>query len=193
MLNAQAIGELLSKNSDDRLCRRWFLMTPNGTLLANSQTVDTAGLRKQVARAAMRWQEYQASQPATEVESSNGLGQQSKIRTLIIESETSNILIRLVQPQLLLVLEGGVPPRKSTFEPRITAEDENGEALHRTAGIDSSLSTSLSSKAESTISVVSSGVVSLHRRKMEAMASAIASEFERTGFKMPNQSTNSFF
>lgn len=193
MLNAQAIGELLSKNSDDRLCRNWFLMTPNGTLLANNQTVDTKGLRTQVARAAMRWQEYQPGESGTEVESNHGPGIQGRIHTLIIESETSNILIRPIQPQLLLVLEGGVPPRKPTFEPRITAEGENGEALHHSTGTDSSLSKSVSSKAESSISVAPSGVVSLHRKKMEVMASAIAAEFERTGFKMPDQSTNTFF
>ena len=61
MLNAKALSELLSKNRDERLCKRWFLITPNGTLLAYSKPTNIRDLRRQAAMAALSWQEQQQS------------------------------------------------------------------------------------------------------------------------------------
>ncbi|KAK4549426.1 hypothetical protein LTR36_006423 [Oleoguttula mirabilis] len=192
MLNAKALSELLSKNSDQRLCKRWYLMTPNGTLLAYTQPTDMKDLRKQVAVAALSWQDHQQAEiggPNSDLASAAST--QRQLYTLIIESETSNVLVRQIQPELLLVLEGGVPPRKRTFGPQTTAEGLDGELLHDRAAADSA---SVSSLAGSTMSSApAGGVLGLHRKKLDAMAAAIASDFEQTGFKMPDESVNKFF
>ncbi|KAF2764737.1 hypothetical protein EJ03DRAFT_16884 [Teratosphaeria nubilosa] len=196
MLNAKGLSELLSKNSDERLCKRWHIMTPNGTLLAYTQPADMRSLRRQAAMAAISWQEHTPGRASEEALASNGVKQSAQLHTLIIESETSNILIRQIRPQLLLVLEGGVPPRKRSFEPRVTAEGPDGEPLHNSmisANADSSLGTSMSSRADSSVSVASGGVLALHRRKLEAMASAIIADFQKTGFKMPEDNINHLF
>ena len=115
MLNAKALSDLLSRNSDERLCKRWWIMTPNGTLLASTRPSDPKDLRKKVATYALAWQEYQQpanlepnGQPEQEPSSKHAL------HTLIVELESSNFLVQRIQPDLLLVLEGGVPPRKKT-------------------------------------------------------------------------------
>lgn len=193
MLNAKALGELLSRNSDERLCKRWYLITPNGTLLASSQPADIRGSRRQVAMAALSWQEHRKSGAGTSVDGTLSSSPQRQLCTLIIESETSNVLIRQIQPRLLLVLEGGVPPRRRAFETRTTAEDANGQLLHDRATGESYLGTSISSKAESSISTATVGVLALHRKKLDAMAAAIQSAFEQTGFKMPEEGVSHLF
>ena len=195
MLNAKALSDLLSKNSDERLCKRWWLMTPNGTLIAHTQLTDMKDLRRKVATAALTWQDRQQGAEGE----SNGHGDptvrsQRPLHTLIMETEASNLLVRRVQPDLLLALEGGVPPRKRTFEPRITAEGPEGESLNDGHQSDPAMGTSVSSKAGSSISSTAGGsVLGLHRRKLDAMAAAITLDFEQTGFKMPDESVNKYF
>ncbi|KAK3110507.1 hypothetical protein LTR53_015135 [Teratosphaeriaceae sp. CCFEE 6253] len=191
MLNAKALSEVLTKNSDERLCKRWYLMTPNGTLLAHTQPSDARELRKQVAMVALSWQEH-AQIPAEPDEASSQTQRQQDLHTLIIESETGNVVVRRIQPQLLLVLEGGVPPRKPSFEPRVVAEGPEGGPSHdgRSAG---SPSTSISSKADSSMSTATAGVLALHRRKLDMMAAAIVAEFDQTGFHMPGEGSNQLF
>ena len=193
MLNAKGLTELLSKNSDQRLCKRWYLMTPNGTLLAYTQPTDMRELRRQVAMTALSWQDHQDLR--TEDSSiDTPPAMEDRLHTLIIESEASNLLVRRIQPGLLLVLEGGVPPRKRTFETRVSAEGRDGERIHDQNAMESALVNSTSSIAESSVSQTpTGGVVGLHRRRLDAMATAIASDFEQTGFKMPDQSVNAFF
>jgi len=196
MLNAKAVSELLTRNRDDRLCKQWLLMTPNGTLLAHSQPTDMKDLRKQVARTALTWQEYEAQTNSSSRGSEQALSlpdDVSALHTLIIESETSNVLVRALQRQLLLVLEGGVPPRKSTFEPRITAEDVDGKPLHDNLPADSARGSPISSDPATSVSNASTNVLGLHRKKLDAMAAAITADFEQTGFKMPEESANKFF
>ncbi|KAK3631538.1 hypothetical protein LTR22_021059 [Elasticomyces elasticus] len=190
MLNARALSELLTKNSDERLCKRWLLMTPNGTLLAHTQPIDTRDLRQQVAMIAMSWQEQEQVKPEDTSGANRQPGESRELQTLVLESIQSNILVRRIQPRLLLVLEGGVPPRKQSFEPRVFAEDGNGEPLHYNKTAESSLATSPSSMAGSSTSTAKSGVLELHNKKLDAMATAIATEFEQTGFKMPEDGGN---
>lgn len=198
MINTKALGELLSHNRDGKLCKQWCLMTLNGTLLAYSQPTDAKVIRKLAAVAALSWQEYEAALPTSST-TLNRLGDLTKpkrrLYALTIESDSSNVLVRRLQPELLLVLEGGVPPRRRTFEPHTTAEDFKGEPLTITpdqTSVDTPLGTSISSKAESSVGA-SASVLGLHRRKLDAMASAITADFERTGFKMPDESVNKFF
>ena len=148
--------------------------------------------------AALSWQEQQEPQGAD----STGMdGEVPKIslpsllRTLTIESESANMIIRKIQPQLLLVLEGGVPPRRRTFEPRVTPEGP-GDAPYPSQDnnlTESAIGSSASSVAESTKSNASHGVLSLQRRKLDALASAIAQSFEQTGFKMPEEGSTKIF
>lgn len=119
----------------------------------------------------------------------------SLLRTLTIESESSNVIVRKIQPQLLLVLEGGVPPRRRTFEPRVTPEGP-GDAPYPASDASnaaSALSSSVSSIAESTQSTASRNVLHLQRKKLDALASAIARGFEETGFKMPEEGNAKIF
>ena len=191
MLNAKALSELLTRNRDERLCKQWFLMTPNGTLLAHSQSTLMKDLRKQVAQTALTWQEYDMrletmesiADPTTKTTMSNP---QCTLQSLIIESENSNVLVRRLQPQLLLVMVGGVPARKPMFESRITTEGPDGEPLHDSLPPKSALDSRAANGAPTS-------VLDVHRRKLDAMATAIMADLDQTGFKMPEESSNRFF
>ena len=194
MLNAKALSDLFTKNSDERLCKRWFLMSRNGTLLAYTQSANIKDLRKQAAMATLSWQEHQ-DPPNSGAE--DVLGEPAKIalpgvlHTLTVEAESSNLIIRKVQPQLLLVLEGGVPPRKQTFEPRATPETPQDAPYPsqeiQSSHADSAMGSSLPSTADSSNSTTSCELLALQRRKLDAMASAIGRDLESTGFKMPEE------
>jgi hypothetical protein len=183
MLNARMLSDLLSQNRDERLCRRWCLMTPNGTLLAYSQPSDINDLRKQAAIAAICWQQH-ASRDGQE--SSNGKHgevitedtEHQALQVLTIESVEENVLMRRVQDQLLLVLEGGVPPRRAHFAKRITAENGDGTAF----GTGSQLG---GQNRTTTERDVAANVLRMQRSKLDALAGAMAAEFEKTGFTMP--------
>ncbi|KXT11897.1 hypothetical protein AC579_10495 [Pseudocercospora musae] len=191
MLNAKALTELLSHNRDERLCTRWYLMSANGTLLSYSLPTDINQLRKQAAMAAISWQEYQhrwqeyqhrhrvagnIQHASPEDMEPSGLG----LHALSIESDTCNIIMRRVQKQLLLVLEGGVPPRRAGFVKRITAEAEDGTQLPS------------STSAHGGTSVAAS-VLQLQRQKLDSLAEAILGEFERTRFQMPEDAGSAVF
>lgn len=195
MLSSKALTELLSRNSDGRLCKRWFIMTPNGTLLAYSKPTDIRDLRRQAAIAAMSWQEHSEDQaaptsPQEDEPRSPSLALTGMLRTLTMENEQSNLIVRKIQPRLLLVLEGGIPPRKRNFAQRVTPEGP-GDAPYPSLedGTASSIpGSSASSIAESTTKPsVSRKTLALHRRKLNALASAIASDLEKTGFGMPDE------
>lgn len=197
MLNAKALTELLTNNSDERLCKRWFLMTPNGTILAHSQPTNIRDLRTQATMAALSWQEHLG--PARDSEETDPEPAERALprmlRTLTIESATANLIIRSIQSQLLLVLEGGVPPRRRTFEPRVTPEGPSDAPYPPQDGqnFDAVAGSSASSLAESTTSNAALGVLALQRRKLDALASSIVESFDKTGFKMPEEGSTKFF
>lgn len=202
MLNAKALSEILSQNTDDRLCKRWFIFTPRGTLLAYSKTSNIRDLRRQAAKSALLWQEQLETQHH---EGFSAVGQQGKaapsqprLTTLTVEAESGNTIIRQIQPELLLVLEGGVPPRKRTFEPRVTAEGPGDLPYPGAAGAPSQSSqpgsfVSSSGAAESVKGNAPHGVLLLQRKKVDALAAAIADGFEKTGFKMPEEGNAKVF
>lgn len=198
MLNAKALSELLSQNSDNRLCKRWLIFTPKGTLLAYSETSSIRDLRRQAAKAALLWQE--------QLESRHGMsaidGKQQRaspppgLTTLTIETESGNTIIRQIQPQLLLVLEGGVPPRKRTFEPRVTPEGPGDVPYPKMVGTqpqDSQPGSFVSSAAQSVKSNASRSILALQRRKLDALAAAIAEDFDKTDFRMPEEGNAKVF
>nr|POF04505.1 hypothetical protein CFP56_55986 [Quercus suber] len=198
MISTKALSELLTQNSDDKLCKRWCLMTPNGTLLAYTEPVAARVIRRLAATAALSWQEHVAAmQSGALTVNGHAAAQKTKryLHVLCIESDTANVLVRQVQDNLLLVLEGGIPPRRRAFGSRTTAEDDEGELFEiprEQDNVDYPLGTSVSSKAESSSGTVAS-VLSLHRKRLDAMAEAISADFVRTGFSMPNESVNKFF
>lgn len=200
MLNAKALGDVLTKNRDGRLCKRWYLMTPNGTLLAYSRPTELKDIRKRVAVAAMAWQEQEAGLRPGSPDSTNDQAASSgarQLQTLIMEAENDNTLMCKIQGQLLLVLEGGVPPRKRGFEQRITAEGVDG-VVHSVGGsrrAESGLDSSVSSLAESSRGSIAgtSSVLGHHRKKLEAMAAAINNDFDSRGFHMPDDVAAKYF
>lgn len=202
MLNSKALSELLSKNSDGRLCKRWFIISPNGTLLAYTKPTDIRDLRRQAAIAAMSWQEHSEDQsspdsPEGEEARSHSLSMAGLLRTLTVENENSNLIIRKLQPRLLLVLEGGTPPRKRAFEPKVTPEGP-GDAPYpslegRDAGsVPGSSASSVAGSTKTKTGVFHKTLV-LQRRKLDALASAIASNLEKTGFRMPDEENTKLF
>ncbi|KAI5369721.1 hypothetical protein Slin14017_G006000 [Septoria linicola] len=191
MLNSKGINELLSRNRDDRLCKRWYLMTLNGTLLAYSQPVDINDLRRQAAIAAISWQEHQHPDARGDDEADftgeireDVQVRQNPLHVLIIESETSNIIMRQIQEQLLLVLEGGVPPRRAAFVKSITAEGMNGVRLQSGQGERGTDVTS-STASDTNVSKVAANVLKLQRKKLDALADVVLGDFQATGFRMP--------
>lgn len=187
MLSAKAISDLLSHNRDERLCKRWCLITPNGTLLAYSQPTNINDLRKQAAIAAICWQQHESGDRYNgeyddEIPEDT---EESPLQVLTIESEDSNVIMRRIQEQLLLVLEGGVPPRRRVFERRITAESADGSRRWPHEG-DGHTDVANPVKAEHDGSSVAANVLRLQRTKLDALAGVVLAEFEQTGFKMPD-------
>jgi hypothetical protein len=187
MLNVKALTELLSSNRDERLCKLWYIMTVNGTLLAHSQPVRINDLRRQAALAALSWQRYDGSHAHNESEEEfdhyarPGVDQ-SPLRTLVIESDSSNVIIRKIQPSLLLVLEGGVPPGRVRPVSRFTIESEDGTAK------------SVDADGQNLeISGTVGGALQRQRSKLDALAAVIIGDFEHSGFRMPDDPSLTIF
>lgn len=200
MLNVRGLTELLTQNKDDKLCKRWWLMTPNGTLLAYSHPANTRDLRNQAAMVALSWQEHEFAKIRDagdeDDEDHDPADFVDHIRALTIEGESSNIIVTRVQSHMLLVLEGGVPPRRAGFEPKTTAESTDDDQYPPDDLGSASLpkdAAAMSSRASSTISSAAMSVLRLQRKKLEALANAIIDEFERTGFEMPEEGALKFF
>lgn len=195
MINTKALTELFSQNTDEKLCKQWWLMTPNGTLLAHSGSGDSKLLRRQVAIVTLAWQEHDAAHHVDQQGRATVGKLTDGLRALTIEADTNNIIATRVQPQLLLVLEGGVPPRRSAFEPKTTAEGPDDEQYphDEQESAPESKEGASSSRASSVVSVASSMILRLQRRKLEAMANAIADDFEQTGFQMPSEGSTHLF
>lgn len=175
-------------------------MTPNGTLLAHNsvERISASSLRRKIASVAIQWQEHDAERLTIEEVSLPKTEQlRDELRTLTIEGLNCNTIVTRVQRQLLLVLEGGVPPRRVGFECKIVAEGPDDQQYP--ADGDSSYNLQAmkldgtSSRASSVISNAALTVLRLQRRKLEAMANALADTFEQTGFQLPLSDTVKFF
>ncbi len=196
MLNSKALSELLSKNSDDRLCKQWFLITTNGTLLAYTRPTSMRDLRRQASTAIIAWREHQnslSSHSTTTHAQPSELEGSGILHTLTIESELSNIIIRVVQPQLLLVLEGGVPPRQRDFRSRVTPEGFDGSDEPSNGHTDVILGSSQSSGAQISTRKADSSALALQRGKFDALAAVINEELEGIGFTVPETSITKMF
>jgi hypothetical protein len=197
-------------------------MSPNGTLLAYSTPVDIKELRDQAALISIAWKEHcQGRQkppvPGQRKESAridNSVGAnaaqslQPALRTLTIQSRDCNILVRLLQPELLLVLVGNIPPKKNQSfkinaegygDPRYPSVDASpsrpGSSSNLLQGDGPSDKSLAKGKAPSIMSNMSqrerdirSGVLHVQRKRLDALADYALRDFESTGFVMPADS-----
>lgn len=185
-------------------------MSPNGNLLAYSTPVNIKELRDQAALISTAWKEQcfgrktqSAPDPKKDTvrdddEVAHQGASKPALETLTIETENCNILVRSLQPELLLVLIGELPPNKlQRF--KITAEG-SGEARYPALGSsDAQTSTSIAPqnaagklKAPSISSSMSQrekdvrlGVLHVQRKRLDALTEYIQRDFKESGFVMP--------
>ncbi|PVH98891.1 hypothetical protein DM02DRAFT_615472 [Periconia macrospinosa] len=219
MLNALKLSELLAKNADPRLYPRIFVMSPNGTLMAYSTPVDIKELRDQAALISMAWREhsstYSSSSANVQSPSQNPNSEadaQPRLETLTIETQHNNIIVRALQPSLLLILVGAVPPfRRTVFN--ITPEyegdvryppTEDGTSTPQQTSNPSAATTDgapeeferFKKRTPSILSTMSTrekdvkrGALHIQRKKLDALTSFIRKDFDAKGFVMPDDSS----
>jgi hypothetical protein len=197
-------------------------MSPNGTLLAYSTPVDIKELRDQAALISIAWKEHcQGRQkppvPNQQKETARKDASDSlpALKTLTIQSRDCNILVRLLQPELLLVLVGNIPPKKNQSfkinaegygDPRYPSVEalssrpgSSSKLLQGDGATEDSMSTGLEvggkGKAPSIMSNMSQrekdirhGVLHVQRKRLDALADYALRDFQSTGFIMPADS-----
>ena len=193
----------------------YSVMSPNGTLMAYSTPVDIKDLRDQAALVSMAWKEHEANyvakrskQPEAESDDSRPQG----LETLTIEFENGNIIVRALQPKLLLVVVGAVPPsRKISFKitpeaygdqryppVEIPASDPEGEVSPGDASTPSEDESTLGKQKLNTASIISNmsqkekdvkiGALHIQRKKIDVLTEFIRNDFDEKGFVMPDDS-----
>ena len=185
-------------------------MSPNGNLLAYSTPVNIKELRDQAALISTAWKEQcigrqtqsipdpKRDSAREDAEAARWGGLKPALETLVIEAENCNILIRSLQPELLFVLIGELPPNKiQRF--KITAEGfgENrypaiGSPDNQTGALAAPQSAASKLKAPSISSSMSQrekdvrlGVLHVQRKRLDALTEYIQKDFADSGFVMP--------
>jgi hypothetical protein len=191
-------------------------MSPNGTLLAYSKPVDIKELRDQAALISIAWKDNctgrQKSPPRADLAQDPSL--KPALRTLTIETEDCNIIVRLLQSELMLVLVGKIPPSKrQTFRvvpegygdsrypeierlrPDSSYKLTQGDAATDSPGAPHGQVSTLKGKAASIKSNMSqrerdirTGTLHVQRKRLDALADYVLKDFEETGFVMPADS-----
>ena len=159
-------------------------MSPNGTLMAYTTPTDIRALRDQAALLSMAWKDHSTKHP-------------SPLTTLTIETPHNNIIARAIQPSLLLVLVGTVPPNRKPDVFKITPEAQADARYPREVGEEEEGTQVVGSgKAPSVMSTVSvrerdlkGGVLHVQRRKVDALVGYLRRDFEEKGFVMPDDSS----
>lgn len=202
------------------------LTTPNGSLIAYTSPADVRELRDQAALILVTWREQfdlhkleSNESTATSKDHGGSVDQsasKSNMHTMIMEFESRNVLVRSLQPRLLLVLEGGVPPGR-TRKLQITVEgpngtkrltdDETADQTHLQAkpsaanggdGVEASRLASSPAGLSETSTTNSTrkqrtNILEIHRRKLDALAQAIQRDFQKSSFSMPLDPDDRFF
>lgn len=174
--------------------------------MAYSQPSNTKELRDQAALVSMAWKEQEAAanEKASRPDSAKSASSSSAItegtlETLTIEQDELNLIIRAIQPKLLLVMRGGTPPgRKKEFKmtpelrggPRYPSGDPVLPAPSSAKGSPTDspgkLSTSLSSTLSQRERDILGGVLHIQRKKVDALTKMIREDFDAKGFVMPD-------
>ena len=188
-------------------------MSPNGTLLAYSKPVQIKELRDQAALISMTWKDNCQGRQKISVRNGTTQDQSLKpaLRTLTIETPDCNIIVRLLQPELLLVLIGRIAPGKkqafkisaeghgdprypeadiSTSRPGSRSQALQGDAATENSSVEDRLT--VKNKAPSLLSNMSQrdkdirgGALHVQRKKLDALAEYVLRDFGDTGFVMP--------
>lgn len=219
MINIAKVSDWLTRNANEKLYPRLFLMSPNGTLLAYSMPVDIKELRDQAALISIAWKEHcqgRQKPPVPNQPKDTARRDISEslpaLKTLTIQSRGCNILVRLLQPELLLVLVGTIPPKKNqsfkinaegygdprypSVEASLSRPDPNSRLLQADGPGEDSKPSGLEAtgkgKAPSIMSNMSQrekdirhGVLHVQRKRLDALADYALRDFESTGFVMP--------
>jgi hypothetical protein len=183
--------------------------------MAYSTPVDIKDLRDQAALISMAWKEHETNFLAKKAKASqDGSSSQSGLETLTIEFQRNNIIVRAIQPTLLLVLVGGVPPsRKAIFKitpeahgdarypavdipdqgPPPTSEPAEGGLSAQPTGDEGSVGKQKASSITSTMSQrekdMKLGALHIQRKKIDALTDFIRADFDSRGFVMPDDSS----
>lgn len=173
-------------------------MTPNGTLMAYSTPVDIKELRDQATVVSMKWREEEKLRQGLE--------------TLTIEFKNSNVIVRALQRNLLLVLVGAPSSNRPDDFIKVTPEargdtrypptelpepDESssGDPMEGTVpeevfapGEDSAGKHKLAYSAKpltKTEKDIKLGLLHIQRRRLETLTDYVQAEFKAKGFVMP--------
>jgi hypothetical protein len=202
-------------------------MSPNGTLLAYSKPVDIKELRDQAALISIAWKEHcqgriapcvpcrrkDVSRDEVSAATSGAKSLKPALKTLTIESRDCNIIVRLLQPELLLVLIGNIPPNKTqnfkvqaeahgdprypfsedpvprpTSSAKIPHGGEIVESASLVSGEGKLKTPSLLSTMSQRDKDIRLGPLHIHRKRLDALANYILRDFDSTGFVMPADS-----
>ncbi|KAH7074299.1 hypothetical protein FB567DRAFT_453244 [Paraphoma chrysanthemicola] len=223
MINIAKVSDWLTRNANEQLYPRLFLMSPNGTLLAYSTPVDIKELRDQAALISIVWKENCQGRQKTptaefrkdsarnnDAASNASHTNKAPLKTLTVQSQTCNILVRSLQPELLLVLVGNIPPKKSQSfkinaegvgDPRYPSFDaapsrpgsssnllQGGAALGASDGTSNGKAASIMSNMSQREKDVRLGVLHVQRKRLDALADYALRDFEGSGFIMPADS-----
>lgn len=125
-------------------------------------------------------------------------GLKPALETLTIETESCNILVRSLQPELLFVLLGELPPNRSqgfniTAEghgdprhPALEGSDTQGGAPANAQGATGRLKApSIHSSMSQREKDLRLGVLHVQRKRLDALTDYIQRDFRDSGFVMP--------
>lgn len=173
-------------------------MSPNGTLMAYTTPIDIRNLRDQAALISMAWKDH-TTQLKSRSQDSTSTTQDASLETLTIETANNNIIVRAIQPSLLLVLVGAVPPsRKDKQDVFKISPEARGEARYPPTVDNSEDGNTPTSPAKppsvlSTMSIrdrdLKGGVLHIQRKKVDALTEYLRKDFDAKGFVMPDDST----
>jgi hypothetical protein len=203
------------------------VMSPNATLLAYSGSPNIQQLRDQAALLSQVWKEYKdkireqqsvsmnsASDQLSSSSSTASTIVEGALETLTIENAKSNIIIRAVQPRLLLVLIGGSPPHRASDYFKVTAEARGDpryppETAIADAGSTDSpydsaqrspptelltqtpeeavIETPMPDKYHDITATEKMEMLSIQRQKIDAATDYMRSDFTNKGFIMPDE------
>ncbi|KAF2097722.1 hypothetical protein NA57DRAFT_76531 [Rhizodiscina lignyota] len=205
MFDAIKMSRFLTNNVDEDLFPRMFIMTPNGNLLAYSTPADTKSLRDRAALISVAWKERESgtrnrsSRPGSPASAASSAISTGSLETITIEVDTSTIMVRAIQPNLLFVLIGAaLPNQKQDFKvfgelhgplhsTRSGLSEDSKSALGSLPrGSPSKHSTSNASTFSQKEKDVKNGLLQIQRKKLDAMVQFLRQNFDKAGFVLPS-------